>query len=839
MSNNKGKQERVELHAHTKMSAMDGIVSATDLINRAAEWGHTAIAITDHGTAQAFPEAYRAANNIKNSGKEFKVIYGMEGYLIDDEASAVCSAAAEGADVTYYHIILLVKNHTGLKNLYKLISKSHIDYFYKKPRIPKSVLRKFREGILLGSACGSGELFGAVAEHQSEAEIEKIAEFYDYFEIQPIGNNEFMVRDGYIANDEELRNLNRKIVELGDLMGKTVVADCDVHFMDPEDEICRRVLKSRNADFREPLYFRTTDEMLEEFGYLGEEKAYELVVTNTNKIAAQIEGIKPIKDGFYPPSLENSDRDLVDICRAKAHEIYGEMLPQIVKERMEREFDSILKNGFSVMYMIAHKLVKKSNEAGYSVGSRGSLGASFVAFLAGITEINSLCPHYICEKCKHSEFFDSGEYQAGIDMPDKICSECGEKMKKDGLNIPFETFSGFYGDKVPDIDLNFSDEYVAAAHRHIVELFGKEFVFRAGTIRAIANITAVGLARRYFEQEKTEVTEEEIRRIAEKITYVKRTDGEHPGGVFICPNTMDIYDFCPIQYLPNRSGADMQTTHFDYHFLQDNMLKPDILGHSDPTIIHILEDLTGVCAKDIPLNDKRVMECIVSAETLGVPELGIPFVRNLLKITKPTTFGELVKISGLSHGTNVWKNNAQNLIESGAAALSEVIALRDDIMIYLISKGVDAKTAFEIMEFVRKGRAEREGLPKEYEQVMKAQGVPDWYIESCKKIMYIFPKAHAAAYVMFAVRIAYFKVYYPAQFYAAYLKLYVGADAVELLTRGKDLYSKKDRAFAQYLQENNDAEPDIFYDENVEKICSEIYERGLEDEVLQLIKMAK
>ncbi len=809
MSNNKGKQERVELHAHTKMSAMDGIVSATDLINRAAEWGHTAIAITDHGVAQAFPEAYRAANNIRNSGKEFKVIYGMEGYLVDDEASAVCSAAAEGADETYYHIILLVKNYTGLKNLYKLISKSHIDYFYKKPVIPKSVLRKFREGILLGSACKRGELFRAVAEHQPEAEIEKIAEFYDYLEVQPIGNNEFMVRDGYIADDEGLRALNRKIVELGDRMGKPVVADCDVHFMAPEDEICRRVLKFQDADFREPLYFRTTDEMLEEFGYLGKEKAYELVVTNTNKIAAQIEEIQPIKDGFYLPLIENCERDLVDICQRKAYEFYGKTLPQIVKERMERELNSILKNGFSVIYMIAHKLVKRSNEAGYSVGSRGSLGASFAAFLAGITEINPLCPHYICEKCKHSEFFDSGEYQVGIDMPDKICPECGETMKKDGMNIPFETFSGFYGDKVPDIDLNFSGEYVATAHKHIRELFGEEFVFRAGTIGTIADITAIGLAnaKKYYEQKAMVVSDAKIKRVAEKIIGVKRTDGEHPGGVFICPNTIDIYDFCPIQYPPNRSGADMSTTHFDYHFIQDNLLKLGILGHSDPTIIHILEDLTGVCAKDIPLNDKRVMECIVSAETLGVPELGIPFVRNVLKITKPTTFGELIKILGLSHGTNVWKNNAQDLIESGVATLSEVIALRDDIMTYLIQKGVDAKTAFEIMEFVRKGRAAETGLPQEYEQAMKAHGVPDWYIESCKKIMYIFPKAHAASYTLFAVRIAYFKVYYPAQFYAAYLKVRAGSKAVEYLTCGK--------------------EPELY---------EEIYKRGLENEVLRLIK---
>lgn len=807
---NTEKQERVELHAHTKMSEMDGIVSATDLINRAAKWGHTAIAITDHGIAQAFPEAYKAAKNIRNSGKEFKVIYGMEGYLFDDEISDVCSESANPElinQLPYYHIILLVKNYAGLKNLYKLISKSHTDYFNKRPRIPKSLLRKFREGILLGSACVKGELFRAVAEHQSEAEIERIAEFYDYFEVQPIGNNEFMVRDGYAADDDGLRDLNRKIVELGDRMGKPVVATCDVHFMDPEDEVCRRVLKFQDANFEAPLYFRTTDEMLEEFSCLGEEKAYELVVTNTNKIAEQIEEIQPIKDGFYPPLIENSEQDLVDICQAKAHEIYGETLPTIVEERMEWELDSILENGFSVMYMIAHKLVKKSNEAGYLVGSRGSLGASLVAFLAGITEINPLCPHYICEKCKHSEFFDNGEYQVGIDMPDKVCPDCGETMKKDGLTIPFETFSDFYGDKMPDIDLNFAGEYQAAAQKYVGELFGEEYVFRAGTIGTIADRTAISLARRYYEQKEVDVTEEEIRRIAEKITGVKRTTGQHPGGVFICPNTMDIHDFCPIQHPADNKESGVVTTHFDFHSIHDNLLKPDILGHDDPTMIHILEDLTGVCAKDIPLNDKRVMECIANAETLGVPELGIPFVRNTLKITKPTKFGELIKISGLSHGTNVWINNAQDLIERGTATLSEVIALRDDIMIYLINKGVDAKTAFEIMEFVRKGRAKRNGLPQEYEQVMKEHGVPNWYIKSCKKIMYMFPKAHAAAYVMFAVRIAYFKVYYPAQFYAAYLKVRAGSKAVKYLTRGK--------------------EPELY---------EEIYERGLENEVLRLIK---
>lgn len=828
----KEKQERVELHAHTKMSEMDGIVSATDLINRAVEWGHTAIAITDHGVAQAFPEAYSAAKNIRNSGKEFKIIYGMEGYLFDDEISDVCSESANTELINqppYYHIILLVKNYVGLKNLYKLISKSHIDYFNERPGIPKSVLRNFREGILLGSACESGELFRAIAEHQSEVEIERIAGFYDYFEIQPIGNNEFMVRDGYIADDEGLRDLNRKIVALGDRMGKTVVATCDVHFIDPEDEICHHILldaQGLDEDAPMPLYFRTTDEMLEEFSYLGEEKAYELVVKNTNKIAEQIEKIQPIKDGFYPPLIENCEQDLADMCQAKAHKIYGETLPQIVEERMERELDSILENGFSVIYMIGHKLVKKSNEAGYLVGSRGSVGASFVAFLVGITEINPLCPHYICEKCNHSEFFDNGEYQVGFDMPDKVCPECGEPLKKDGLTIPFETFAGFLGDKMPDIDLNFAGEYQTAAQKYVSELFGEEYVFRAGTIGTIADKTAIGLTIKYYKLKDMVVSNAEIKRVAEKIIDVKRTTGQHPGGIFICPNKMDIHDFCPIQHPAGNKESGVVTTHFGFHSIHDNLLKIDILGHSDPTMIHILEDLTGVCSKDVPLNDKRVMECIANAETLGVPEFGISFVRNMLKITKPRTFGELIKISGLSHGTDVWLNNAQELIESGAAALSEVIALRDDIMTYLIQKGVDARTAFEIMEFVRKGCAERKGLPKEYEQAMKAHGVPDWYIKSCKKIRYMFPKAHAAAYVMFAVRIAYFKVYYPAQFYAAYLNVYADTKAVRYLTCGQTEIKKR----MDSVVRNNR------YDYAMLELYAEIYERGLENEVLQLIK---
>nr|QGT51178.1 DNA polymerase III PolC-type [uncultured Firmicutes bacterium] len=1026
-------EKRVELHLHTKMSAMDGITSATDLINRAAEWGHSAIAITDHGVAQAFPEAHAAAGKIRKSGKEFKVIYGMEGYLVDDEVSAVRSAAAEGISGTYvvfdiettglsaetdmitefgavlvengvvkdtfaqlvnpqrpippkiteltgisdamvadkptieevlpkflefcadhtvvahnakfdtgfvrvlaarqnlpfenkildtlaisrelypdvrshkldviakrldisldnhhravddatatalifikfmkmiaereqeqegvpadkidvstnpelikqpyYHIILLVKDYVGLKNLYRLISKSNIDYFYKKPRIPKSVLRNFREGILLGSACESGELFRAIAEHQPAHVVEKIADFYDYLEIQPIGNNEFMVRSGDVADDEGLRELNRRIVELGDKLGKQVVATCDVHFMDPEDEVYRRVLNGsqgfRDADFQAPLYFRTTDEMLEEFSYLGKEKAYELVVTNPNAIAAQIEEIQPVKDGSYPPSIENCEQDLADMCRAKAHEIYGDNLPKIVEERMERELDCILKYGYSVMYMIAHKLVKKSNEAGYLVGSRGSVGSSFVAFLSGITEVNALCPHYICSKCKHSEFFDNGEYQVGMDMPDKVCPECGEPLKKDGLTIPFETFLGFKGDKVPDIDLNFSGEYQATAHKYVGELFGEEFVFKAGTIGTIADKTAMGLARKYYELKEMIVPEAEIKRVAEGMIDVKRTTGQHPGGIIVCPKTMDIHDFCPIQHPADKKESGVVTTHFDFHSIHDNLLKLDILGHDDPSTIRMLEDLTGLDATTIPMDDKKTMSIFSSTEaigvtpkqidsevgTFGVPEFGTSFVRGMLVDTKPTTFFELLIISGLSHGTDVWLNNAQDLIKEGTATLSEVIGLRDDIMVYLIHKGLEPGTAFKIMEFVRKGRAAKEGMPEEFEQPMKENNVPQWYIDSCKKIKYMFPKAHAAAYVMMAFRVAYFKVYYPTEFYIAYYTVRADLFDAEIMAQGKERLLKE-MDMLDHKPEKLTANEKSLY--TIMELCREQYERGIE-----------
>ncbi len=1023
--------KRTELHLHTKMSAMDGITSATDLINRAAQWGHSAIAITDHGVAQAFPEAHAAAGKIRKSGKEFKVIYGMEGYLVDDEVSAVRSTAEEGiagtyvvfdiettglsaeadmiteigavlvengvvrdtfaqlvnpqrpippriteltgisddmvadkptieevlpkflafcADHTvvahnakfdtgfirvmagrqnlpfenkildtlaisrelypdvrshkldviakrldisldnhhravddatatalifikfmkmiaereqakdagdkidvstnpelikqpYYHIILLVKDYVGLKNLYRLISKSNIDYFYKKPRIPKSVLRNFREGILLGSACESGELFRAIAEHQPAPVVERIADFYDYLEVQPIGNNEFMVRSGDVADDEGLRELNRRIVELGDKLGKQVVATCDVHFMDPEDEVYRRVLNGsqgfKDADFQAPLYFRTTDEMLEEFSYLGAEKAYEIVVTNPNAIAAQIEEIQPVKDGSYPPSIENCEQDLADMCRAKAHEIYGEVLPKIVEERMERELDCILKYGYSVMYMIAHKLVKKSNEAGYLVGSRGSVGSSFVAFLSGITEVNALCPHYICAKCKHSEFFDNGEYQVGMDMPDKVCPECGEPLKKDGLTIPFETFLGFKGDKVPDIDLNFSGEYQATAHKYVGELFGEEFVFKAGTIGTIADKTAMGLARKYYELKEMIVPDAEIKRVAEGMIDVKRTTGQHPGGIIVCPKTMDIHDFCPIQHPADKKESGVVTTHFDFHSIHDNLLKLDILGHDDPSTIRMLEDLTGIDATKIPLDDKKTMSIFSSTDaigvtpeqiksevgTFGVPEFGTSFVRGMLVDTKPTTFFELLIISGLSHGTDVWLNNAQDLIKDGTATLSEVIGLRDDIMVYLIHKGLEPSTAFKIMEFVRKGRAAKEGMPEEYEQPMKENNVPQWYIESCKKIKYMFPKAHAAAYVMMAFRVAYFKVNYPVEFYIAYYTVRADLFDAEIMAQGKKrLLQEMD--MLDHKPEKLTANEKNLY--TIMELCREQYERGIE-----------
>ena len=688
-----------------------------------------------------------------------------------------------------YHQILLVKNDVGRKNLYQMVSKSSLEYFSKNPRIPNSLLMEHREGLIVGSACEAGEFFCAVLDGRPWGDLCEIASFYDYLEIQPICNNRFLVENGRVENDQKLQDLNRTIVRLGEKLGKPVVATGDVHFIDPECEPYRRVLMAgmgfKDTDRPLPLYFKTTEEMLEEFSYLGAEKAYEVVITNPKRIADMCEIVKPVPDDgiLHPPVIEGVDEELTKRSVEKAHELYGDPLPEIVEKRMQRELDSIIKHGFAVMYIIAQRLVSKSLSDGYLVGSRGSVGSSFVAFLSGITEVNSLAPHYICRNCKHVEFVLEGGYEAGCDLPDKVCPVCGTPYAKDGFDIPFETFLGFEGDKVPDIDLNFSGEYQANAHKYTEVLFGKGYVFRAGTITALADKTAYGLVNKYFEERGIIANKAEKQRYTIGCTGVRRSTGQHPGGIVVVPKTMDIHDFTPVQRPADAQDVDVVTTHFDYHKIDQSLLKLDILGHDDPTVIRMLEDITGVDAKTIPFDDQRVMSLFRSNEELGIgedpiltsvgsvglPEFGTRFVRGMLEETRPTTFGELVRISGLSQGTNVWLDNAQMLISKGITNLRGCICCRDDIMNYLISKGLKPKTAFKIMEHVRKGRANKAGqMDPEWEKDMREHDVPDWYIESCVKIQYMFPKAHAVAYDMMAVRIAWFKLYYPYAFYATY-----------------------------------------------------------------------
>ena len=958
-------EKRVELHLHTQMSSMDGVTPVKTYIKRAIEWGHKAIAITDHGVVQAFPDAMNAADK-----SDLKVIYGVEAYLIDDLGNAVFSPRGQNLDDTYvvfdiettglskekemiteigavkvadgkiidrfstfvnpqrpisaeitkltgitddmvkdaptienvlpeflkfcedtvlvahnasfdtgfiriaaeraglgelhhtvvdtlelarallpelnkhkldivcehlgvtlnghhravndaeataevfikfldmlaekkiftldeinvlasrtvnykklraYHAIILVKNYTGLRNLYELVSMAHIDYFFRRPRIPKSKFMQMREGLILGSACEAGELYRALLDGEPKQRIEELVHFYDYLEIQPLGNNKFMIDSPRVENIhsmEDIKNMNRKIVELGETYGKPVVATCDVHFIDPDDAAYRKIIMAAegfpDADNQPPLYFRTTDEMLAEFDYLGEEKAREVVITNTNLIADQIEKIKPIPDETFPPKIEGADEQLRQICMDKAHSIYGDPLPPLVQERLETELNSIISNGYAVLYIIAQKLVWKSVADGYLVGSRGSVGSSFAANMAGITEVNSLPPHYVCPNCKYSDF-DSDlvksyamEEASGCDMPDMNCPKCGTLMHKDGHDIPFQTFLGFEGDKEPDIDLNFSGEYQQTAHAYTEELFGVGHVFKAGTIGTLADKTAYGFVKKYFDEREITAHNAEITRLMNGCTGVKRTTGQHPGGLMVVPSDHNIYEFCPIQRPANDVNSTVTTTHFDYHSISGRLLKLDLLGHDDPTVIRMLYDLTGVNPQTVPLGDPATMSLFESPEalgvtaedigcetgTLGIPEFGTKFVRGMLLDTKPKTFADLLRISGLSHGTDVWLGNAQTLIENGTITLKETISTRDSIMIYLINKGVDKKKSFKIMEKVRKGK----GLTDEDIADMKAANVPDWYIESCQKIKYMFPKAHAAAYVMMAFRIAYFKI---------------------------------------------------------------------------------
>ena len=748
------------------------------------------------------------------------------------------------------HIILLAKNKAGLKNLYQLISLSNLKYFKRVPIIPKSELIAHREGLIIGSACEAGELFRAVADHKDWEELKRIASFYDYLEIQPICNNRFMLREGAARSEEELRDFNRTIVRLGEELGKRVVATGDVHFQEPEDEVYRHILlaskKFPDANAPLPIYFRTTDEMLKEFQYLGKEKAYEVVVTNTRAIADQIESIELLPKGkLFPPRLENSREDLNRLVWDKVHELYGDEPPKLIKDRLDIELGGIL-GKYDVVYMSAQKLVQRSLECGYLVGSRGSVGSSLVAYMSGITEVNSLPPHYRCPKCRHSEFITDGSYGCGADMPDKNCPECGTKYVKDGFDIPFETFLGFGGGKVPDIDLNFSGEYQARAHRHAIEMFGETQVFRAGTIGTLAEKTAFGFVKKYLEENGIQSGAAEIDRLTAGCVGVRRTTGQHPGGLVVVPDDLEIEDFCPVQHPADAEDSDTITTHFEYHCMEDNLLKLDMLGHDDPTMIRMLEDLTGVNARTIPLDDPDTMSIFTSSKVLGfenddllgptgavaIPEFNTRFTRQMLIDTQPKDFNTLVRLSGFSHGTDVWLGNARELIVSGTASVLETVGCRDDIMLYLISMGLDPKMSFKIMEAVRKGKVKKGGFQDGWVEAMQEHDVPEWYIESLAKIGYLFPKAHAVAYVMMAFRIAWFKVHEPLAFYATFFTVRAKAFDAEYCCAGLDAVKRKIRE----IENNKDAsavEQDLM---TTLEVCYEFYRRGFHFDTIDIYR---
>ncbi|GLI19204.1 DNA polymerase III PolC-type [Tepidanaerobacter syntrophicus] len=748
-----------------------------------------------------------------------------------------------------YHAIIQVKSNEGLKNLYRLVSMSHLNFFYRHPRIPKSLLKRYRDGLIIGSGCQAGELYQSLLHFDDPAKIERIAEFYDFLEIQPLQNNMFLIDGEYVSGIERLENINRAICDLGKKLNKPVVMTGDVHFLNPQDEIFRKILLNaqgfQDADKESKLYLRTTDEMLNECQYLGEKTAYEVVVENPNIIANEIaDDIVPFPEGLYPPKIDGAEEEIIEMTYRQAKQIYGEELPQIVEDRLKHELDSIVNNGYAVIYLIAHKLVKKSMEDGYLVGSRGSVGSSLVATMCQITEVNPLPPHYICPKCKLSIFEEDKNDITGPDLPDINCPKCGTPMRKEGFNIPFEVFMGFEGDKIPDIDLNFSGEYQSKAHKYVEELFGEHHVFRAGTISTVAQKTAFGFVRAYLEEKNVQLPNIELTRLSEGITGVKRTTGQHPGGIIVVPKDKEIFEFTPIQHPADDKGSGVITTHFEYHSISDRLLKLDLLGHDDPTVIKMLEEETGINVRKIPLDDPATLKIFSSLEslgldpkvlgttvgTLGVPEFGTKFVRQMLEDTRPTTFSELVRISGLSHGTDVWLNNAQNIIKSRIATLKDVIATRDDIMIYLINNGVNAKIAFSIMEDVRKGR----GLKPEYEKILSEnKNVNSWFIDSCKKIRYLFPKAHAVAYVIMAFRIAYFKVHYPEAFYATYFTVKADDFDAELILQGPKKIREKMAEIERNEKEATAKEKNLF---TILEVANEMYARGIQFAQIDLYK---
>ncbi len=772
-------EKRVELHLHTKMSSLDALISPKELIKYVSSLGHTAVAVTDHGNCQAFPQLMLEVDKLKKNGKEFKLVYGIEGYFVADEHTPEDTERAENSNRTY-HIILHAKTQQGLFNLYKLVSRSHLDHFHKRPRIPRWLLNEYREGIIVGSACEAGELYQRIVDGVPFSQLCEVASYYDFLEIQPIMNNEFMIRNGLVTGEEVLRENVRTIVAIGEKLNIPVIATGDVHFLNKNDSIYRAVLTSvkfKDADLQPPLYYRTTEEMLQEFSFLDADKAYEVVVKNPNKLVEEVEDLRAIPKGTYTPKIEGAEEDLIRLTMEGAKQIYGDPLPSDIEERLNRELDSINKHGFAVLYIIAQKLVKNSVDNGYLVGSRGSVGSSAVAFFAGISEVNSIPPHYICKECFYYEL--TPQVNSGFDLPPKDCPNCNNPLYGDGHDIPFETFLGFNGDKAPDIDLNFSGEYQENAHKYTEELFGSEYVYKAGTISLLQDKTAFGYVKKYLEERNLRVSKAEETRLLKGCVDVKKTTGQHPGGMVVIPSEFEVEHFTPVQHPADSKEKGVVTTHFEFKYLHDTILKLDILGHDMPTIFKHLTDLTGISMADVPMNDEDVMSLLLSPEmlevtekdidsktgTFGIPELGTNFVRNMLIAAQPKTFSDLIQISGLSHGTDVWSGNAEDLIKNNICTIADVIGTRDSIMTELIKKGVDKAMAFKIMEWTRKGQATKNFTP-EIERMLRDCNVPDWYIESCKKIQYMFPKAHAVAYLIAAVKLMWFKLYHPIEYYS-------------------------------------------------------------------------